>query len=142
MHYPCLHYYIVITHYFTIITHHYILSTGQLAVVFEALKDVDGAVKPLGYSTTMKNKVSGKCLIFPKLDSSFRMGVPEAEKEFKEYITAFSLLLLNVSKHQHQRQVVHVDLYPSNVLWDLLGDSNRTRIVDWDAATFIGNVIM
>ena len=107
------------------------LPMGQLADVFEALKDVDEAVKPLGYATTMKNKVSGKCLIFPKLDASFRMGTPEAEKQFKEYITAF----LNVIKRQHQRQVVHVDLYPSNVLWDFLGDSIRIRIVDWDAAT-------
>ena len=49
-----------------------------------------------------------------------------------------SLLFLNVIKRQHQRQVVHVDLYPSNVLWDLLGDSNRNRIVNWDTATFFG----
>ena len=110
------------------------VGLAYLWKVFEALKDVDEAVKPLGYATTMKNKVSEKCLIFPKLDASFRMGVPEAEKQFKEYITAF----LNVIKRQHQRQVVHVDLYPSNVLWDLLGDSNRNRIVNWDTATFFG----
>jgi hypothetical protein len=103
--------------------------------VFEALKDIEEAVKPLGYATTMKDRTPEKCLIFPKLGASFRMGVPEDERQFKEYITALS----NVVKRQHQKLVVHVDLYPSNILWDLFSDSIRIRIVDWDAATFIGD---
>ena len=60
------------------------------------------------------------------------------DNKLKEYIDA----LTAVVKCQHHTRVVHVDLYPSNILWDYFGESIRIRIVDWDAATFMRDVFV
>ena len=103
--------------------------------IFEAPKDVEEAVKPFGYAKTLKGQQSAECLIFSKLDATFRMGVPQDKILFDGYLIALS----NVVKRQHRARVVHVDLYPSNILWKDVDDSLIIRIIDWDAATFIGD---
>ena len=103
--------------------------------IFEALKDVEEVVKPLGYAISEKDKKNAEFLIFPKLDGSFKMGVPTDAEEFNEYMTAVS----HAIKRLHRNHVVHVDLYPSNILWYRQDGKIIIRIVDWDSATFIGD---
>ena len=36
----------------------------------------------------------------------------------------------------HERNVIHMDLYPSNILWKKIDDKIKLQVVDWDIATF------
>ena len=39
----------------------------------------------------------------------------------------------------HEAGVIHIDLYPSNILWRCQDDNIVIRIVDWDVATLKGH---
>ena len=63
------------------------------------------------------------------------MGVPSD-------ITLYQNYLLNLRKairKVHQFGVIHVDLYPSNILWCFRDNQMVIHIIDWDAATLQGD---
>lgn len=104
--------------------------------IYEALKDVEEVVKPLCFARLDSDEEGLKNsdeLIFPML-VGFTMGVPTDNDTFAAYIKE----LLNVIKKVHHAGVVHLDLYPSNIMWKLEGGHVVIRIVDWDAASKIG----
>ena len=63
------------------------------------------------------------------------MGVPSDETLFKLFLVKLEEAIKNV----HDAGVIHVDLYPSNILWRVDGTDVIIRIVDWDAATLDGD---
>lgn len=84
---------------------------------------------PLTYRTGSKS-FAGGALVFPKL-SEHRIGLPEDAElrgrllgEFRKAAVAF-----------HDRNVVHMDFYPSNLMWKVNGNGTLdVKVIDWDAA--------
>jgi hypothetical protein len=103
--------------------------------VYQKLEDVDEAVKPLAFSNLKeKEKVETKELIFPML-TDFKMGVPSNDAEFNLFVENLKVAIRNI----HGCGIVHIDLYPSNILWKFDDENVTIRIVDWDVATVIGD---
>lgn len=63
------------------------------------------------------------------------MGVPSVESLFQR----FMVKLDETIKKFNAKGIIHVDLYPSNILWRYDREDIIIRIVDWDAATFVGD---
>jgi hypothetical protein len=109
--------------------------------IFEALSGVEGVVMPFGYGR-LKGlldfsgcDMGGGGLVFPNLlPGRFTLGVPVDSKTYE----AFCSRLEHVIHEVHARGIIHVDLYPSNILWSAQNDEVDVRIIDWDAATFAG----
>ena len=59
------------------------------------------------------------------------MGVPAEKDRFAMYLEAFETGM----KKFHDRGVIHMDLYPSNVMWNFENGAMILRFIDWDAAT-------
>jgi serine/threonine protein kinase len=115
------------------------LEDGALPLlwdVFEALAPVEGAEKALGYcDLQLVGSREVRCLVFHNLlQQGYRMGVPEDAGDYREFLIALEVLVRQV----HARGVIHVDLYPSNIMWAKVNGVVRIRIVDWDSATFAG----
>ena len=106
--------------------------------VFEALARVEGAEKGLGYcDLQLVGSPAMRCLVFHSLlQQGYRMGhgVPEDDGDYRLFPAALEALVHQV----HECGVIHVDLYPSNIMWAKVDGAVRIRIVDWDAATFAG----
>ena len=104
--------------------------------VFEALGRGEGVEKALGYcDLKLVGKPAELFLVFHNLlRQGYRMGVPEVEGDYRLFLAALEALVHQV----HACGVVHVDLYPSNIMWAKVDGTVRIRIVDWDAATFAG----
>ena len=105
---------------------------------FEALKDVSAVVKPLGYalltllSDNKSTEISdGNYVIFPRL-KDYSMGVPLKDNLFADYLFQMKEFLRNI----HGCGVIHMDLYPSNILWKNENETIQLGVVDWDVATF------
>jgi serine/threonine protein kinase len=62
------------------------------------------------------------------------MGVPVDEGDYHSFLISLESLVHRV----HACGVVHVDLYPSNIMWAKTGGVVTVKIIDWDAATFVG----
>ena len=74
-------------------------------------------------------------LLFPMLQDEFRMGVPFHDDDFNNYLRALTLAY----KRMHIIGVVHLDGYPSNILWrKSLEGEIVIRFVDFDVASFLG----
>lgn len=117
----------------------HIQSLLNMYKIFQKLHDnkVDVAVLPVAIRSGVLNERDYMChdvLIFPMLDSEFQMGVPQDNVEFSAYIKE----LKRSYKLMHAAGVVHVDGYPSNILWkkDING-AIVIRFVDFDAASVI-----
>lgn len=111
-------------------------SLGYMWKVFDKLSNVEEAVLPLCITTICYPKgYSAQLMIFPKL-KEFRMGVPSDLALFQKFMKQME----EIMKKVHEAGVIHVDLYPSNILWleDESGDLT-IRIVDWDTATLMGD---
>jgi serine/threonine-protein kinase RIO1 len=100
--------------------------------------DVPEAKLPLGYALlkpqedaiTKKDAVStGNVILFPKLEKNFAMGAPSDRGTYQKYLS-------QLREKIHRAGVIHVDLYPDNILWCVREHEMILRIVDWDAATF------
>jgi len=67
-------------------------------------------------------------LMFHKLPADvFNQGVPVEDDDFKLFIMELKKVLCDV----HAAGVVHLDLYPSNIFWRKLDDSNvEIRLID------------
>jgi serine/threonine protein kinase len=75
------------------------------------------------------------CLVFNNLfREGFVMGVPIDQGPYDTFCNALSALIRRI----HARGVIHVDLYPSNILWLREDREIKIRVIDWDAATFLG----
>ncbi len=49
-----------------------------------------------------------------------------------------SLEVLESLIHQlHSRSIIHVEFYPSKILWAYVEGDVKVRIVDWDGTTFV-----
>lgn len=112
-------------------------SLGYIWQIYEQLADVDEAVLPLCFANLKRfeNPTVEKTIIFPKLEPEFKMGVPSNKDLFALYLVK----LKEAIKKIHAKGVIHIDLYPSNILWRVhegTEDKIVIRIVDWDAATF------
>jgi hypothetical protein len=104
--------------------------------VFEALAGVEGVEKALGYGEIqfIGDTAPAPAIVFNNLKRhGYIMGVPIDEGEY----TAFSEALEALVHEIHSCGVVHVDLYPSNILWANVEGKIRVRIVDWDGAHFM-----
>jgi Lipopolysaccharide kinase (Kdo/WaaP) family len=86
-----------------------------------------------GFRWEKKNSIA-----FPRLEG-FKTGVPRVGEPFrKEVLAALKTALQAV----HAAGVVHMDLYPDNVLWrKAAADEVEVRLVDFDAALFIGQAV-
>ena len=112
-------------------------SLHYLWRVYEALKDVEEAVKPFAISTLdykSKTPAQEEVILYEKLSADFTMGVPRDKNLFKTFLEVLEKVISKI----HKAGVVHVDLYPSNILWKEKDGSIFIRIVDWDVATFVG----
>jgi serine/threonine protein kinase len=66
------------------------------------------------------------------LQDEFRMGVPFHDDDFNNYLRALTLAY----KRMHIIGVVHLDGYPSNILWrKSLEGEIVIRFVDFDVAS-------
>jgi hypothetical protein len=81
-----------------------------------------------------KNYMINDSIIYPMLSNEFKMGVPFDDDDFRAYIVA----LINAYQRMHKSGIVHLDGYPSNILWKK-GDNDQIviRFVDFDVASFI-----
>ena len=106
--------------------------------IFEALTGLDGVVMPLGYGELPGINQSGENenLVFKNLfHEGFVLGVPIEERLYKKFCEALKSLVNQI----HARNVIHVDLYPSNIFWSNQDEDMKVRIIDWDSATFRGD---
>ena len=83
-----------------------------------------------------KHYLGNDYLLFPMLPDEFRMGVPLHDDDFHNYLHALTLAY----KRMHSIGVVHLDGYPSNILWRKgLEGEIVIRFVDFDVASFLGH---
>ncbi|KAJ3274291.1 hypothetical protein HDV01_003135 [Terramyces sp. JEL0728] len=103
--------------------------------VVELLADNEYAVLPLCIANILgMDGKKRRVMIFPKL-VGYMMGVPADKGVLQLYLESLKQAILCV----HKSRVVHVDLYPSNIMWYYDGENMHIRFVDWDAATQIGD---
>eukprot|EP00597_Dinobryon_sp_UTEXLB2267_P000018 CAMPEP_0170056896 /NCGR_PEP_ID=MMETSP0019_2-20121128/118_1 /TAXON_ID=98059 /ORGANISM="Dinobryon sp., Strain UTEXLB2267" /LENGTH=435 /DNA_ID=CAMNT_0010261493 /DNA_START=278 /DNA_END=1582 /DNA_ORIENTATION=- len=82
-----------------------------------------------------KHYLNNDYLLFPMLQDEFRMGVPLHDDDFQNYLHA----LILAYKRMHSAGVVHLDGYPSNILWKKNFEGKIViRFVDFDVASFLG----
>ncbi len=115
----------------------YLSTTLRLWEVYDALDGIEEAVKPVALLTGKleeSNYLVNDSIVFPKLQG-YRMGVPLTEDHFQVYLSAVK----RTFKKFHAAGVVHVDAYTSNIMWRINEEGAfDIRVVDWDAASFIG----
>jgi serine/threonine protein kinase len=87
---------------------------------------------PLAFANIVDSSTSDKVFIFPKLDLLFSIGVPNTKDRHTQYLVKLKEAINKI----HAARVIHVDLFPRNILWSLHGGCIDIRIVDWDAANF------
>ena len=73
-------------------------------------------------------------MVFQRL-VGYRTGRPD-----RTQFAAFTIALINVVRKLHRAGVVHIDLFPNNVMWKFepTGDCH-VMLVDFDASLFIGD---
>ena len=68
-------------------------------------------------------------LVFPNLaHQGYRIGMPDSDED----CDAFMLALRHAVNSIHVAGLVHLDLYPSNIMWRQDGRCFSIKIVDWD----------
>ena len=115
-------------------------SVLSLYKIYQRLSDYryEEAVLPVAVRSGVLDErqyLSNDCLLFPMLPDEFRMGMPLDDGDFQDYLDALTLAY----KRMHSCGVIHLDGYPSNILWKK--DSPGViviRFVDFDVASFIG----
>lgn len=112
-------------------------SLGYLWDIYKHLADVEEAVLTLGFAKLIEESsaASDEFIIFPMLEKEFAMGVPGDKDLYDQYLAKLKKAIENI----HQSGVIHIDLYPSNILWRVHEGTMIIRIVDWDAATLTGD---
>jgi hypothetical protein len=75
----------------------------------------------------------GHMLVFPRM-SNYRIGMPESEPDQFAFIAA----VRDAMDAFHEVGLVHMDFYPSNIMWKESAGKILVKIVDWDAVHSIG----
>lgn len=76
-------------------------------------------------------------LVFDNLaKDGYRIGFPNDDALCEKLVKQIKAVVARI----HARGVVHMDLYPSNIMWRLNATSRSidVKIIDWDAAHFVG----
>lgn len=104
--------------------------------IYEHLSGVAEAVLPLACANLkpVDSKID-KVIIYPKLEKQFAMGVPSDKDLYQKYLKQLGEAIAKI----HQAGVIHVDMYPSNILWRFWDNQMVLRIIDWDASTLMGD---
>jgi serine/threonine protein kinase len=103
--------------------------------IFEVLCTVEGVEKPLGYGEikfTGQTNTEGAIVFNNIMQAGYVMGVPPDQDDYNSFLLALESLVHQI----HACGVIHMDLYPSNILWAKVGGTIKVRIIDWDAASF------
>jgi hypothetical protein len=94
----------------------------------------DNVVFPLGFVELSDDYY----ISFPKLCDKWRIGMPGTTDECKRVCAAIVETQMAISA----ANVVHMDLYPSNIMWCWKHDSGedgkevQVKVVDWDTCCF------
>jgi len=117
-------------------------SVGHMLLVLQRVMSVPAAreyvVAPITIRTwdTLARR-GGDAFVFRNL-VGFRIGLPADEAQRGRYLDALRRAVDAI----HDAGVVHLDLYPSNVMWkEDEGGSVDVKIVDWDAAHFLNEAL-
>eukprot|EP00053_Salpingoeca_punica_P003196 m.41709 g.41709 ORF g.41709 m.41709 type:complete len:1014 (-) comp12036_c0_seq2:39-3080(-) len=79
--------------------------------------------------------ISEPFLVFDNLCSQgYRMGIPVEKERMLAWLEAVTGALAAV----HKAGVVHLDMYPSNVMWKEEDGKILVKLIDWDGAHFLG----
>jgi hypothetical protein len=75
-----------------------------------------------------------KCFILFHNYSDYHIGFPETRELQQAYFEQLQMIVTKL----HQIGVVHMDLYPSNIMWKVTDDENmiHVKLLDFDAAVF------
>lgn len=105
-------------------------SFGYMWRVYDLLDGLIVAVLPLRVANLNEGDDSHgrQVVIFPLLERGFAMGVPSDRQLFDQYLVKLKEAIGKI----HAVGVIHVDLYPSNILWRHVDAEIVVRIVDWD----------
>jgi hypothetical protein len=63
----------------------------------------------------------------------FRIGMPESEVDCNSLLEEIRRVVSTI----HESGVVHLDLYPSNIMWRCVLGKFQVKIVDWDTIHFV-----
>eukprot|EP01033_Poteriospumella_lacustris_P014780 gene14781-10571_t len=111
-------------------------SVQSLYEVYQRLHDgqVEAAVLPVAIKSGLLNVrqyMKHDAFLFPLLSNEFRMGLPLDDDDHAKYLKA----LRDAYKKMHAAGVVHLDGYPSNILWKKADDTIVIKFVDFDVAS-------
>jgi hypothetical protein len=109
-------------------------SMYHMARVLERLHDCPYAVLPLTFRHD--NSRNRRGFVFHKLQG-FAMGFT-TDRDFNTILVAAIEKALAAI---HERRVVHMDFYLSNVMWKGDKSSIDVRVVDWDVVRFEGELL-
>ena len=115
-------------------------SVRNLYEIFQRLYDhaVDVAVLPVAIKSGElddRKYLRNDAFVFPMLSDEFQMGLPSNETDFANYLIA----LKDAYKKMHRAGVVHLDGYPSNILWKKTKEGILIKFVDFDVASFLNS---
>jgi hypothetical protein len=102
----------------------------SMAVASRSLKCRQTMVFPLCVREGTRSE--GDMLVFP-LMSDYRIGMPESETDQIALVTAVRAAMGAF----HDVGLVHMDFYPSNIMWKKSAGAMLVKIVDWDAVHII-----
>jgi len=96
------------------------------------------ALAPLTVRTADRRLGGEAALVFENLTPrGYRIGMPDSEFECDALFDAIVAAVERI----HAAGVVHLDLYPSNIMWSKVGAVFSVVIIDWDSAHFIGEIL-
>jgi hypothetical protein len=88
------------------------------------------------FPITVRSDAQTPALVFPKLDD-YKIGLPSDKASRKTVIQKLEVAMGNF----HARGVVHMDLYPSNIMWCALSTGGfDLKVIDWDASHKVGEL--
>ena len=108
-------------------------SVARVFTLTSVLQGSHFACPPLAYrlhdtTTPDTNYIAEDVLVFEKL-VGFQIGFPVEPSERQKLFDA----MLVAASEFHSLGLVHMDMYPSNIMWKKNGDDYHVRIVDFDS---------
>ena len=79
------------------------------------------------------DSVTDTAIVFPKLDQDYNFGLPTLKAQRISFMEQLKDAVLSF----HNLGIVHFDLYPSNIAWRAISQTEvKLKVIDWDAAHF------
>ena len=79
------------------------------------------------------DSVTDTVIVFPKLDQEYKFGLPTLKTQRLSFLKELKDAILSF----HTLGIVHFDLYPSNIAWRAISETEvKLKVIDWDAAHF------